>query len=97
MKKQPEVVTRDDVMSILSDEEVARVRTPQAHAVLVHGEEFIDLTHIERGVQRAGESDQMADVLPRKAVHENTWRKIVTNLTARQAMAHVPSPLSKRT
>jgi hypothetical protein len=96
MKKPAELVTRDNILSILSDEEVARVRMPAAPAVLADGEEFIDLTHIELGVQRAGKSDPMEDVLPRKALHENTWRKIVTNLTARQLMAHVPSPPSKR-
>jgi hypothetical protein len=96
MKKPPELVTRDNLLSILSDEEGARVRMPAAAAVLVDGDEFIDLTHIELGVQRAGESNPRDDVLPRKALHENTWRKIVTNLTARQMMAHVPSPPSKR-
>jgi glycine cleavage system H lipoate-binding protein len=97
MKKQPEPVTRDHILKILSDDEVARVGMTETAAQLVDGDEFIDLTELGRGVQRAGESHPMVDVLSRKAVHENTWRKVVTNMTARQLMTHVPSVPWKRT
>lgn len=92
MKKQPEPVTRDNLLKILSDEEVVCVGSAQTAALIVDGDEFIDLAEIDRGVQRAGESRPLKDVLPRKAVHENTWRKIVTNLTARRLMTHVAAP-----
>jgi hypothetical protein len=93
MKKQPEPVTRDHILKILSDEELARVGLTQTAAELVLGDEFIDLTQLGMGVQRAGESHPMQDVLSRKAVHEHTWRKVVTNLDARKLMTmpHVPS------
>jgi hypothetical protein len=96
-KKQPEGLTRDNLLKILSDEEVARVSLRETAASLVDGDEFIDLTQIELGVQRAGAgvSSPTLDVLSRKVVHENTWRKIVANLTARRSMAHVPAPPSK--
>lgn len=96
MKKPPETVTRDNLLGILNDEELARVRKPEPAALLLGGDEFIDLNEIDRGVQRAGEARRMQDVLSRKAVHENTWRKVVTNMTARQAMTHVPSRPSNR-
>jgi hypothetical protein len=85
-KKQYEFISRDSILKILSDEEVARVGMTKTASKLAEGDEFIDLMQIELGVQRAGASSQLPDVLPRKAVHENTWRKVVTNLTAWKAM-----------
>lgn len=93
-KKQPEAVLRDHLLKILSDEELARVGNAETAAKLLDGDEFIDLVDIERGVQRADATNRnpTGDVLARKAVHENTWLKIVTNLTARRLMTHVPTP-----
>ena len=96
MKKQPEPVTREHILKILSDDEAARVSLTQTAAELVLGDEFIDLTQLGMGVQRVGESHPMEDVLSRKAVHEHTWRKVVTNLNARKLMTHVPSVPWKR-
>jgi hypothetical protein len=95
MKKQPEAVTRENILDILSAEEAALVGLVATAAQIASGDEFIDLADIAKGVQRAGEPRPQKDVLPRKAISENTWRKIVTNLTARQAMAHVPAPPPK--
>jgi hypothetical protein len=89
MKKQPDAVTRDDILKILSDDEVATVRMTETAARLVRGDEFIDLTQLGMGVQRAEESHPVEDVLSRKAVNEHTWQKVVTNLNARQVMANV--------
>jgi hypothetical protein len=96
MKKQPEPVTRDHILKILSDDEVARVSMTETAAQLVLGDEFIDLTQLGMGVQRVGESHPREDVISRKAVHEHTWRKVVTNINARQMMTHVPSAPFKR-
>ena len=84
-KKEYEFVSRDSILKILTDEEAVRVRGRGMATLLIEGDEFIDLAEIERGVQRAGQSIP-ADVLPRKAVYENTWKKIVTNLNAWKAM-----------
>jgi hypothetical protein len=94
-KKEYEFVSRDNILKILNDEEAARIRLPATASQLVDGDEFIDLTQIERGVQRAGQSNPVADVLPRKAVHENTWKKIVTNLNAWKVMTQPYSRTSK--
>ena len=97
MKKPPEVLTRDNLLGILNEEELVRVRKTGTAAQLINsGDEYIDLNKIDLGVLRAGESHRMEDVLSRRAVHENTWRKVVTDLLARQAMAHVPSRLWKK-
>lgn len=95
MKRQLEAATREDLLKILSDEEVVCVNQAKAGTLVANGDEFIDLTEIDRGVQRAGEAQSTKDVLPRKAVHENTWRKIVANLTARRLMTHVAAPALK--
>ena len=91
-KYGPEIVTRDSLLNILNAEELARAGTRQTAASLTRGDEFIDLAQIDRGVQRAGDAHPAEDVLPRKAVHEHTWLKIVANLNARKSMVHVPSP-----
>lgn len=93
-KKHPGAVTREDLVRILNDEEAARVTTPETAASLEDGDEFIDLMDLGRGVQRveAANPAPAADVLAKKAVHENTWLKIVANLNARKLLSHVPPP-----
>lgn len=94
MKKQPESVTRDQILNILSADEVESVR--QTAAKIALGDEFIDLNQLAKGVQQAGASHPTQDVLSRKAINEHTWQKVVTNLNARQAMTHTEPVLRKR-
>jgi hypothetical protein len=76
-----EYQTRDKVMSLLSDSEVATVSNAETAEKLADGDEFVDLTQLGRGVQRAGASSiPMGRVLPRKAVQEATWNKILSSL-----------------
>jgi len=75
--------TRNDVLTLLSDEEVARVSSAETAAGLVAGDEYLDLEQLERGVLRApGPSTPMGRVLPRKSVGDPTWRRILTALGA---------------
>lgn len=92
MKKQPEPVNRQNIVSILSDEEAANLGSETMQVQVRAGDEFIDLAEIDKGVQRANESQRLTNVLLRSALAENTWRKIVTNLTARRLMALPPPP-----
>ena len=79
-----DLVTRDQVLSLLSDEEVARVSTAETASHLSVGDEYVDLKHLSLGVRRAGAAPlTMNDVLPRKAVQESTWTKVLTHLPAR--------------
>jgi hypothetical protein len=81
--QRAEYVTRDSVLKLLSDDEVAKVSTAETAARLADGDEYLDLEHIDRGVQRAGgTATPMGRVLPRKAVHADTWSKILTQLAA---------------
>ncbi len=74
-------VGRANLMKLLSDEEVARVSSAETSARLADGDEYVDLAHVERGVQLArGTTTGMAGVLPRKAVREATWTKIRTEV-----------------
>lgn len=75
-----ENAARESVLTLLSDEEVARVSTAEA-AGLQDGDEYLDLEHLAHGVRRAiGTTTPMGGVLPRKAVHERTWSKILAEV-----------------
>ena len=72
-------VTRDAVLKLLSDDEIARVATLEGGQPLAVGEEYLDLAHLERGLLRV-EADRMPDTshaLPRSALSDETWAKIV--------------------
>ena len=73
--------TRNDVLDLLSDEEVAHVSTAETAAGLMAGDAYIDLEQLERGVLRApGPSTPMGCVLPRKSVGDATWHRILAQL-----------------
>ena len=73
-----ELVARNTILLLLSDDEVASVSTAETALSLQDGAEFIDLELLEKGVLKAsGATAIMGRVLPRKAVHEVTWKKIL--------------------
>lgn len=73
-------LTRDGIMKLLSDDEIAGVSTAEG-AVLLDGEEYVDLEQIGRGVQRAsGLNAPIGGALPRRAVQDGTWTKILHQL-----------------
>jgi hypothetical protein len=85
-------VTREEILDLLSAEEVARVSTAETASRLEHGEEYVDLKQLGQGVRRVdGLSVPMGFVLPRSAVHGETWKKILTHLAARDALTVDPT------
>lgn len=78
--KRQEYVTRDRILRLLTDVEVARVSTAETAPRLGAGEEYIDLEQIEQGVQRAPTTSGMNNILPKKAVSRNTWDEILLEL-----------------
>ena len=75
-------VTRDRILKLLSDPELARVSTAETATRLPEGEQYIDLEELEQGVQRAdGKGVAMGHVLPKNAVLETTWQEIVAQLS----------------
>ena len=83
MKKHTklEYASTEQIMKLLSDEEVAKVSNAESPHQVSNGDEYIDLQHLESGVRRAiGSSQPTGRLLPRKAVHEKTWTKILNRL-----------------
>jgi hypothetical protein len=80
--KRAEHVTREAILELLSDEETARVSTAETAPGLKEGAEYLDLEHLDRGVQRAKAAGgvTMGHVLPRNAVSKDAWTKILTRL-----------------
>jgi hypothetical protein len=76
--KRIDYLTRDGIMKLLSDDEAASVSTAESADELAEGDEYLDLEHLDEGVRKAdGLIINMGRVLPRKAVHETTWSKIL--------------------
>jgi hypothetical protein len=76
-----ENVTRDGILNLLSDDEVAKVSTAETAVHLLDGEEYLDLERLDQGVQRATRAaTTMRGVLPRRTVHTDTWSKILAQL-----------------
>jgi hypothetical protein len=73
---------RDTILKLLSDEEIAKVSTAEAASDLTEGGEYLDLEHLDQGVQRAKAATKvtMGNVLPRSAVRDETWSKIIAQL-----------------
>ena len=79
--KRADYVTRDGVLKMLSDDEVAKVSDAETATQLIDGDEYLDLEHLALGVRRAdGITAVMGSVLPKKAVQESTWGKILALL-----------------
>ncbi|MDR3669498.1 MAG: hypothetical protein P4L36_01555 [Holophaga sp.] len=81
--QQTENVTRESILKLLSDDEVARVCTAETALRLSEKDEYIDLDHLECGIQEAHDGGTvMGTALPRKAVHEKTWIKVQAAVAA---------------
>jgi hypothetical protein len=86
--KGPDYAARDVILKLLSDDENAKVSTAEGAAALAGGEEYVDLEHLDQGVQRAKASMTKLTtgrVIPRGAVREETWGKIVAKLGSKRA------------
>jgi len=75
---------RAEVLKLLAHGEHADFSERGAIAnTLRNGDEYLDLDQLERGVQRARIGVEIGShVLPRKAIHEDTWRRILRQLAA---------------
>jgi hypothetical protein len=80
--KRAEEVARDDILKLLSDDEIAKVSSAEAASGLTEGAEYLDLEHLDEGVQRAKAATKvtMGHVLPRSAVGGETWSKVLAQL-----------------
>jgi hypothetical protein len=78
--KQADYVRRDAILKLLSEDENQRVSMAETAPRLAKGEEYIDLERLDLGVQLAHRAIEMGHVLPRAAVHDNTWTAILKYL-----------------
>jgi phosphoserine aminotransferase len=81
--ERTEYVTRDTIMKLLSDEEIAKVSNAETAYALVEESEYLDLEHLDKGVQRAQSGMQVSigNALPRTAVSQDTWDKLLAQLS----------------
>jgi hypothetical protein len=83
-----EHVTRDNILMLLSDDEVASVCTAETAVRPLEGEEYLDLDDLDQGIRSSlGTSPPMSRLLFRRAVHEKTWEKILKQLAPLRAVA----------
>jgi len=74
--------SREKILMLLSDDEVARVSTAETTVRPLEGEEYVDLENLDQGVRRAlGATPIMSHLLLRRSVHTDTWKKILEQLT----------------
>jgi hypothetical protein len=82
-ESKADYVIRDSILKLLSDDEIARVSTAETAAHLQDGEEYLDLEQLQQGVRRAiTRPTPMGRVLPRRAVDDQTWTRILSHLAA---------------
>ncbi len=80
--KLAEYVTRDSIMKLLSDSEIGSISTAETKAHLTDGDEYLDFERLDHGVQRAtATATPMGRLLPKRAVREKTWGKILRRLS----------------
>ena len=77
MKK--DALTREAILKLLTDEEVAKVSTAEGAPRLVEGDEYVDLTNLANGVQQVQATPRTppGHALPRSAVSDGSWKKII--------------------
>ncbi len=73
-----EAITREAVLALLSDAEVAKVSRAEGEPRLVEGDEYVDLEDLSSGVRQVHATPvRPRNALPRSAVSDATWGKIV--------------------
>ena len=78
-------LTREAIMTLLTDAEVAKVSRAEDARRLVEGDEYVDLENPGAGVRQVHADSHVrpGHVLPRSAVSDATWDKVVLALRGR--------------
>ncbi|CAN5359814.1 hypothetical protein BH11MYX1_BH11MYX1_09790 [soil metagenome] len=73
-------VTRETILNLLTDDEVANVSRDEGQARLARGDEFVDLAHLGLGIQKSQFIPlvEPGSAVAQGSVSDATWRKIVT-------------------
>ena len=82
--KRTNLELRDDILKLLSDEEVALVSNEKAAPRLVEDQEYVDLDELDKGVRMVdGDPAPPGRVIARASVSAETWTEILSTLTKR--------------
>jgi hypothetical protein len=88
---EPKGLNGAKLLELLSEGERASLEAADSKTHLRRGDEYLDLEQLQRGVQRAdGNSTTMGTRLPRKAIHEDTWRRVLRLLETARLVALSP-------
>jgi hypothetical protein len=69
--------TRDSIVKLLSEDQASRVSAPSL-VRLSDGDEYLNLEQLDQGVQQSkGTSALVGCILPRRALTQYTWSKIM--------------------
>jgi hypothetical protein len=80
-QQRADYVTRDSILKLLSPSELAAVSTAEAAPRIIAGAEYLDLEHLEKGIQQASAAAiPPGPVLVRMAVLSTTWTAILATL-----------------
>lgn len=72
---------RDAILRLLSRSEASTLASSATKARLANGDEYVDLQHPQHGVQHIrGNERPTGDVIVRKAIYEDTWRRVLRQL-----------------
>jgi hypothetical protein len=75
------LVTRDIILKLLSDNEEIGAARGDATMKLASGEQYIDLERLDRGVQYADVTITLRGrIVPRNGIHAPTWDAIMNEL-----------------
>ncbi len=82
-KQENVILRRESILELLSDDETAKVSRAEETSRLVDGDEYVDLEDLASGVHRVQGTTRVAPgrALPRSAVSEGTWTRILKTLT----------------
>lgn len=77
--KYNDQINRDAILNLLTDGEVAKVSNIETGSSLQEGDEYLDLEHLDHGIQKAkrGREIAMATVVPRSIISAESWKKII--------------------
>lgn len=80
--KRQENITREEILDMLSDEEVSMESVAEEPRQLIEGDEFIDLEHLDKGIQEVHFNTKVnpSKVIVRSAIRDVTWDKIIKRL-----------------
>jgi len=86
--QRTDLAARDAILKLLTDDEVAKVSLAEVASGLVNRAQYVDLAHLDRGVQTAGilNKAKAGDVIPRAAVSAETWSKIIAGLATSKSV-----------